>query len=564
MRPRQLWKLLSGVALLVTGFVFGASAPAGATTGGCTGDIVVALDVAVWSRSGHDTYGFTLRDPLPAGEWRVGAASSDAYVGRGASDQTHEQWLLDITDHVVLGPTTDLRDGVDAASVTDDLGTFVSSSGVTHFTVRHSAPSTPSGTNSVTADCVSFTRVAPTPTTTTVPSTTVPSTTVPTTTVPTTTVPTTTVPTTTVPTTTVPTTTVPSTTVPALGPVPGATPTVPPPSTTVLGPAALRASAVVDCAADSVHVLLGNQGDLGATVDVALPMAAIEAGLRIDGGALTTTTLDIGDLEGPTEVHVSDSTSGATYLLTPVDIDCDDPARPTAATVLDCAADVLVVVLGNDAGDPARLTVFHERVAMVAQREVAVGDVLQIEVPLDGASSVPIRVVDDDGTDVMRVEVDNVCAPPAEADPDAGSDSADTGGAGTNGDIDCATSARSAPPCAEVRVMVSPDCPASLADVSIRRDGIGRERFVVLVDGAVAGVVAIDGSGERTIPVSLGSADAELTVSRSMVVEPIVIGTLRCGSNDGRAGPVAAALVVFAVLSTAAGVAPWPVKLTWP
>jgi len=90
-RLRQLWKLLSGVALLVTGFLLGASAPVGATTGGCAGDVVVALDVAVWSRPGHDTYGFTLNESLPAGEWAVTTSSSDAYTGRSNTHQDHEQ-----------------------------------------------------------------------------------------------------------------------------------------------------------------------------------------------------------------------------------------------------------------------------------------------------------------------------------------------------------------------------------------------------------------------------------------------------------------------------------------
>ena len=99
-----------------------------------------------------------------------------------------------------------------------------------------------------------------------------------------------------------------------------------------------------------------------------------------------------------------------------------------------------------------------------------------------------------------------------------------------------------------------------MADVSIRRDGIGRERFVVLVDGVVAGVVAIDGDGDGMVPVSLATTDAVLTVSRSTSTEAIVVGTLSCGSGSSRAGPIAASLVVFAVLSTAAGVLPWPLR----
>jgi hypothetical protein len=537
-RLRQLWKLLSGVALLVTGFLLGASAPVGATTGGCAGDVVVALDVAVWSRPGHDTYGFTLNESLPPGEWAVTTSSSDAYTGRTNTRQDHEQWLLDITGHVVLGPTTDLADGVDAASVSDHLGVVSSASGISHFTVRHAVPSTPLGTESVTADCVAFTLVGP-PTTTTTTTTTPPTTTAPPTT------------------TTAPTTTTTTTKAP------------PPPTTTKAPPPArpeIRATAVVDCAADQVYVLLGNDGEAGARVDVALPQAALDSGVDVAGRSSTTSSLPIGQLDGGAEIRVSDADTGEIYVRTPIEIDCSDPARPTASTVLDCGADVLVVVLGNEAGDPAALTVVHERVAIVADVVVTEGETVQVEIPLAGAATIPVRVLDADGRDVVRVQVDNIC-PPSDPVPDDGDDTTDaedpTGDAGGGADsapATCAESVDAAPACAEVRVIVEPDCPKSLANVSIRREGIGRERFVVLLGGTIAGVMAIDGTGDGTVPVSVGETDAELTVSRSTSTEAIAVGVLRCGGGSSRAGPIAASLVVFAVLATAAGVMPWPLR----
>lgn len=617
MTLRQLWKLLSGAALLVFGFLLGATAPVGASTGGCAGDVVVALDVAVWSRSGHDTYAFTLSEPLPPGEWSVQAGSSDAYPGRSETDQDEEQWLLDIAGHVVLGPTSDLADGVEAASALDHLGTFVSGTGVSRFTVRHAAESTPGGTNSVTAECVAFSVVDPPPPTTTVPPTTTapPTTTNPptTTTAPTTTVPPTTTPpppTTTTTTTTVPptTTVAPPTTVPV---------TTAPPTTTLRPVAIIAASAVVDCAAGEVIVLLGNQGGLGATVDIALPFAAVASGLRLDAGALTTSTLAIGDLDGATEIRVSDSETGEAYARAAVTVDCEDPARPTATTILDCGADVLVIRLGNDAGDPATLTVLHERVALVAEVVVAAGESAEVEIPLAGADSVPVRVTDAAGDDVLRVDVDNVCPAPEPDEPgddpapvEPGTEPAGPTIVRTDCDIVEITgterfevvveldgtivlegsaegstdipvlpgapariivsepNARSPDQvvqpdqsgCADVQVVVEPDCPADSAAVSIRRTGVGRERFVVLVDGAVAGVLALEGTGTGTIPVSLGGADAELTVSRSMAAAPIVVGTISCDRGDGIAGPVAAALVVFAVLASAAGTLAWPVR----
>lgn len=615
MTLRQLWKLLSGAALLVIGLLVGVSSPAAATTGGCAGDVVVALDVAVWSRSGHDTYGFTLSEPLPAGEWSVQAGSFDAYPGRSETSQDQEQWLLDITGHVVLGPTSDLADGVEAAAALDELGTFVSESGVTHFTVRHAAESTPKGTNSVTAQCVAFSVVdPPSSTTTTTTSTTTSTTTTTTSTLPpVTTRPPTTLPPTTAPPTPAPPTTAPPTTVPPR--------TVPPPTTIPekIG-VVLAASAVVDCAADQVVVLLGNQGDTGATVDVAVPRAGVTSGLTVDAGAITTSTLAIGDLAGISEIRVSDSTTGETLARADLSVDCADPARPTATTILDCTADVLVVRLGNDAGDPATLTVLHERVTLVAEVTVAAGEAIEVEIPLAGAASVPVRVVDADGTDVLRTTIENVCPAPEPPDPDDDPDPPGDGPAddslgprvvrtdcdivevtGTDrfdvvveldgtvvlegsavGDTEIPVlpgaptrvivsepNARSpdqvvepdASGCADVQVIVEPDCPSDSAAVSIRRTGVGRERFVVLVDGAVAGVLALEGTGTGRVPVALGDTPAELTVSRSMAAAPIVVGSISCTAEKGVAGPIAGSLVVLAVLASVAGALPWPLRL---
>ena len=118
--------------------------------------------------------------------------------------------------------------------------------------------------------------------------------------------------------------------------------------------------------------------------------------------------------------------------------------------------------------------------------------------------------------------------------------------------------------CAEVGVIVEPDCTLSSAEVSVQRDGIGRERFVVLLDGALAGVLAIDGTGTGAVPVALGDGPAELSVSRSMSAAPIVVGTLSCERDDGIAGFLAASLVVIAVIASAAAVVPWPSKLRFP
>jgi hypothetical protein len=685
---RRLWKLLSGATLLVSGLLIGDPPPVAASTGGCAGDVDVALDAAVWARPGHDTYEFTLSEPLAPGVWSVQAGSSDAYVGRSETFQAQEQWVLDIAGHTTLGPTTDLADGVEAASVVDDLGTVVSVDGIERFTVRHVGVSTPNGTDSVTAECVSFTLLespgdglSATPTVrcgageveiqldndgsldadyvatigsqvtsgTLVPGaqvtvsaditgavtaatvsgargtildvsldTTCPGPPPPTTTTTQPPPPTTTQPP--PPTTTQPPSTQPPTTQPPSTPPP-VTPLTPP----VPVPALIRTSVLVDCAADEVLVLLGNAGDVGATVDVALPLSEVRSGIALDAGTITTSTLAIGDLnDGVTEVRVSDSVTGATYTRETIELACDDPPRPTATTVLDCVSSVLVVHLANQAGDPAQLTVVHERVEILAELELAAGEVAEVEIPLGDAASVPVRVIDADGNDVLRIDVANVCPRPDTPDLGAGDaapggDPAGAAGAGTVGpsvvQAGCAavdigsgdqfdvrveldgtvlvagtvTGDLRIPvvpgepirivvsdpgsvvpgqvitpggrPCAEVRVTLAPSCGSSSAEVSIRRDGVGRERFVILVDGKVAGVLAIDGSGTGTVPVPLGFGNVTLTVSRSMATTPIVVGTISCGGGGGAAAPLAASLVAIVLIASAAGVVPWPSKV---
>ncbi len=394
---------------------------------------------------------------------------------------------------------------------------------------------------------------------------------------------------------------------------------------------------MVDCAADEVLVLLGNEGDLGATVDLALPLSEVLSGIAVAGGTFTTSTLAIGDLD--------DGNRGRCGFPTAV------RARPTRASrsastattrlgrrrrlCLDCVDEVVIIHLGNNGGDLAQLTVLHERVEVVAEIELAVGDVEEVTIPLGGADSVPVRVVDADGNDVVRVEVENVCPDP-DLPGDDETDLTDDGNVEDGSDgrsvarIDCASidvvsggqrggdvgsgeassadffdvaveidgtvlidgtaSGRARIPvvpgvptriivsepgsdtpaeivtplaqeCAEVGVIVEPDCTLSSAEVSVQRDGIGRERFVVLLDGALAGVLAIDGTGTGAVPVALGDGPAELSVSRSMSAAPIVVGTLSCERDDGIAGFLAASLVVIAVIASAAAVVPWPSKL---
>ena len=543
MTLRRLWKPLTGVALLVTGSWFGASAPAAAATQGCTGDVVVALDVRIVTRPGEREYQIPLSDPLPAGSWSVSVVSADGYDGRSATRQDHEQWVVDLGPDITLGPTADLPDGVDHTEVAEELGVVETREPLDHVVVRHAWPFRAGEANSVNAVCIGFTRTAPPPTTTAPP----PPTTAPP------------PPPTTAPPTTAP-PPPPTTAPPATAPPPPAT-TAPPPTPSTVAPVApapvrladvVRVAAAVDCVADEVVVLVGNDGSVEVIVDVAVPRSAISPGLAVGAGSVGRATVALGEIGGVAEVRVSDSATGELVVRRPIEADCGDPARPTVTTIVDCAEGVVVVRLGNDGGDPAVLRVVHERVAVGPEITVVAGTTREVDIVLGDASTVPIRVLDEQGADVSRVEVDNVC-PPSAPDGDGSPPPAPPAP-----DPSPAPCPDDEPECARVRVIAAPDCPSRSVAVTIEREGSGRERFVVLVDGAVAGVVAIHGTNEVTVPIELEGERADLTVSRSETPRPIVVGEITCGRGRDPARPVAHSLVLLAVLASASGVVPWP------
>ena len=73
------------------------------------------------------------------------------------------------------------------------------------------------------------------------------------------------------------------------------------------------------------------------------------------------------------------------------------------------------------------------------------------------------------------------------------------------------------------------------------------------VDGRVAAAVSMDGTSEGTVFVEF-DGDASLSVVRASAAEAVVTGTISCAARAGPAGPIAASLVVVAVVATAAAV----------
>ena len=81
--------------------------------------------------------------------------------------------------------------------------------------------------------------------------------------------------------------------------------------------------------------------------------------------------------------------------------------------------------------------------------------------------------------------------------------------------------------------------------------------MVVTADGRVIATVAISGGGDATVPV-LFDDRLELTIVREAADDPVATGVLSCPARAGPAGPLAASLMVVAVVATAAAVLPRP------
>lgn len=603
MRLRQLWILLSGTTLFVIGLLVGVSAPAGAETdGGCAGSVgdtsaqCHAPAAATDGESSEDS------ETSEASEGERSTSADVATLGSPRVECTLGG------RNVVVALSNPGSVATDATVVIGDVTTPLTLAPGTNETVRVAVEAPQTSVRAVVGgvtviDTVVDTSCGVTPTTTTT--------------------------TTTLP----PTTTTLAPTPPPVAPPPVAPPVAPP--TTLAPPAPaidVAAAQLVDCAVGEVHVLLGNFGTDPVMVDVALPRAALQPAIPLDGGALALSILSIDELDdGPAEIRISNSSTGELYVRNAFDIDCVAPAEPAASVSVDCSAGVLTVELTNLAGGPADLAVLQERVAVVAEVTLLAGESTAIEIALGEQRPLLLRVVDAEGNDVLREAVDHDCvvtADPADessanaGDPvDSGEPAASEGTDAAPEPIECAAAVDIAPnaadgdreyrvsveldgtvvidgraragatlpvvpgvptrivvsdpadstdssvratsgaECAEVDITMVPECAASSASVTLERTGTGRERFVVLVDGAVGGVLAIDGSGRGTVPVKIGSHSAELTVARSDAADPIVVGTLMCERSAGVSGPVAASLATLAVLAMAVGVLPRAARL---
>jgi len=438
---RRITSLLSGLSLLALGLGLTLTPAAANEDHGCGGDIVVQLDARVWGRPGHDSYTLELAQPIGPGEWAINTMSFDGYEGREKASQDHEQWNLQFIDAGVVvatvGPTSDIPDGADYGESIDNLGVVELEFGADALRVVHLGESTKFGTDSVHAACVGLEHVPPpatttivptststTTTTTTTPSTTAASTsttTVPTTTMSTSTVPTSTAPTSTVPTSTAPTSTVPTSTAPTStstslpggntqGPV-GDNGGIAPGAITTLG-SIPRLRASLDCSARAIVAEITNIGDASAVVDVFLVSNSVRTGIGVAPGSGAEIDFALPSSAENTTFDLVVSDQSGIADTGSVHVDCEAPPSVTAATGIDCVSGSLLVDLSNDGQEADSVSVIVEQSGLVDTVAIAGGQSERVAIDIGARSSIPLRVVAGDGSDVFRRSVPVDCPSP--------------------------------------------------------------------------------------------------------------------------------------------------------
>jgi len=495
---RRVISLLSGLSLLAFGLGLTLTPAAADEDHACRGDIVVQLDAWLWARPGHDSYTFVLTQPLVPGEWAINTRSFDGYEGREKVSQDHEQWILQLIDGGVVvasvGPTTDIPDGIAYGESADNLGVVALDRGADSLRVVHFVEPTEDGTESVRAGCVGFEQVSPPPiTTTTVPSVVSTSTSVPggsgssTTTVPSVVSTSTSVPggsgsssTTTVPS-VVSTTTVPGgTTHRPVGDNGGASPG----AIVTLG-SIPRLHASLDCTARAIVAEVTNIGDAPAVVDVFLVSNAVRTGVDVAPG--TGAEIDFAlpaSAESTTFDLVVSDQSGITDTDS-VYVDCEAPPSVTATTGIDCVSGSLVVNLSNDGQEADSVSVIVEQSGLVDTVALAGGKSERVSIDIEARSSIPLRVIGGDGSDILRRSVPVRCPSPYLS---------------VSTSVSCTTN--------EILVTVSNHGDAE-GSVDARLDGGGVDGVVVAPAGSVViGLPFEPGSRSQTLGLT-GSASLE-------------------------------------------------------
>ncbi|MEM9518135.1 MAG: hypothetical protein AAGA37_02345 [Actinomycetota bacterium] len=164
----------------------------------------------------------------------------------------------------------------------------------------------------------------------------------------------------------------------------------------------------VVCSDGVIEAAVANDGDTTGRVTVAVAPSAAATSALINPATTTTLALPLPhDAEG-SRTNVVLVTGDGNVLSDDVAVDCLAPAKPDVDVVVDCAAESIAVNVRNDGGEAVTVRAFTEQVAFLGANELLGGQEASYQVAIVG-SSVALRVVGDDGQDLLRESVDHGC-----------------------------------------------------------------------------------------------------------------------------------------------------------
>ena len=164
----------------------------------------------------------------------------------------------------------------------------------------------------------------------------------------------------------------------------------------------------VECSTGAIEAVVDNVGDTDGGITLAVAPSASAVGADVSAASTTTVALPLPtDAEGSV-TQVVLVTDDGTVITDEIEIDCLGPADPVAEVVVDCASGSVTVRVENAGEEMVTVRAFAEQVALLGSDELVGGAAVVYDVEISGAT-VPLRIVSDDGGDILRDEIEHGC-----------------------------------------------------------------------------------------------------------------------------------------------------------
>ena len=163
------------------------------------------------------------------------------------------------------------------------------------------------------------------------------------------------------------------------------------------------------CQSNSVRARVSTVGLEPMTATIALVRSERPTAITLEPDTTTTVTLPLPDASEGETAEVVLVTADGDVITGQLSVDCLSPAEPEIDIVVDCAARTLAVVVSNAGEESTQVSAFAEQRALLGSDRLAGGDSAVFEIDLAGPV-IPVRVVGEDGTDLLREEIEHGCA----------------------------------------------------------------------------------------------------------------------------------------------------------